>query len=278
MTETVEKLFDTAWQWLSDFLPNLFGAIIIAVIGMWLSGVLSGFICKAMRKTHISETVISFIHSFSNIALKVLTVVIVLGTLGFNVSSIVATIGVAAAAVALALQDSLKNIAGGIMVIINEPFHVGDFVEISELQGTVTKIDISSTHMLTVDNKEIIIPNSNVTSANITNFSSQENRRVDLTFCVSYDSQINEVRAVLNNVIDKCDKVLDNPERLIAVGEHEDSSVQIIVRIWCKREDYWDVYFYMQENVKLAFDENGIVIPFTQVDVHSGCVPTNKQI
>ncbi len=269
MSDTVETLLNTAAQWLSDFLPSLLGAIIILIVGLWLSGALPKLLAKTMEKAHISETVISFASSFAKIALEILTVVMVLGTLGFDVASIVAAIGVAAAAIALALQDSLKNIAGGIMVIINKPFNVGDFVEISDLQGTVTKIDISNTHMLTADNKEVIIPNSNVTSANITNFSSQELRRVDMTFGVSYQASIDEVRSTLNTVIDSCGKVMDEPERLIAVGEHSDSSVQIVVRVWCKREDYWDVYYYMQERVKLAFDESGIEIPYPQVDVHS---------
>lgn len=270
MNVNLEKVLDAVINWLENFLPGLLGAVIIFFLGMWLSGITAKLIGKAMEKAGIGATVVSFAQSFIKTAIKVLAAVAVLGTLGFNIASIITALGAATVAIGLALQDSLKNVASGIVILVTKPFQAGDFLEVSGLQGTVTKIDISSTHMLTVDNKEVIMPNSNVTANNIINFSSQENRRVDFSFGVSYSADLATVKRVVNKVVDGCEPVLTEPERFIAVGAHEESYIEIIVRLWCKKENYWDVYFYMQENVKNAFDENGIEIPFPQVDVHSG--------
>lgn len=266
---TTEKFFNTALAWIQEFLPNLIGAVIILILGMWLSGVISGFVVKAMRRAKIGDTVVSFVHSFVKIGIKILVVIAAIGTLGFNIASIITALGAATVAIGLALQDSLKNVASGIMILINKPFQVGDYLEVGGLQGTVMRIDISNTHLLTPDNKEVIMPNSNLSASNIVNYSSQENRRVDFSFGVSYNSDIDTVKRVINSVIDKNDLILSEPEKLIAVGKHADSSVEFIVRVWCKTENYWDVYFNIQEGIKKAFDENKIEIPFPQIDVHN---------
>lgn len=264
-----EKFIDTALAWIQELLPNLIGAILILIIGMWLSGVIAQFISKTMQRAKIGDTVISFVNSFVKIGMKVLVVIAAIGTLGFNIASIITALGAATVAIGLALQDCLKNVASGIMILINKPFKVGDYLEANGLQGTVKRIDISSTHLLTPDNKEVIMPNSGLSASNIVNYSSQENRRVDFSFSVSYNSDIDSVKKIINGVIDKNKLILSEPERFIAVGEHADSSVEFVVRVWCKTENYWDVYFYMQENIKKAFDENKIEIPFPQIDVHN---------
>lgn len=269
MNTKFEILLNMAIKWIEDFLPNLIGAVLILIIGIWLSGVIAKFVGKAMLKGRIGETVVTFTQSFLKISIKILTVIAALGTIGFNIASIITALGAATVAIGLALQDSLKNVASGIMILITKPFEVGDFIEISGLSGKVTKIDISNTHLLTRDNKEIIMPNSNVASGNIVNFSSQENRRVDFSFAVSYSSDLALVKKVVNKVIDSCPNVLTEPERFIAVGTHAENHLEIIVRLWCKKENYWEIYHYMQENVKLAFDENKISIPFPQIDVHN---------
>ncbi len=269
MDTTVEKLIDAAINWLQEFLPNLVGALVILIIGMWLSGFIAKFVAKAMTRAKIGETVVIFTQSFTKVTVQILVVIAAIGTLGFNIASIITALGAATVAIGLALQDSLKNVAGGIMILINKPFEVGDYLETSGLQGTVTKIDILSTRLLTADNKEVIIPNSTLSTSNIVNFSSQENRRVDFSFGVAYASDIDKVKEIINKVIDGNELVFSEPERFIAVGKHEDNYVEIIVRLWCRNEDYWSVYFYMQENVKKAFDKNGIEIPFPQIDVHN---------
>ncbi len=266
---TTEKFMDTAISWLKDFLPNLIGAIIILIVGMWLSGLIANIVSKAMKRAKIGTEVVTFVHSFVKIALKVLVIVAAVGTLGFNIASLITALGAATVAIGLALQDTLKNVASGITVLVNKPFKVGDYVQISGFEGTVTRIDIASTHLLTLDNKEVIFPNSNITVNNITNFSSQEKRRVDLVFGVAYDSDLKKVKNVIGDVISGNEKILKDPEPFVAVSELADSSVDFTVRVWCKTKDYWDVFFYMKETVFKSFGENGIVIPFKQIDVHN---------
>ncbi len=222
-----------------------------------------------MEKAKIGKEVVTFAHSFVKNAVKILVIVAAVGTLGFNIASLITALGAATVAIGLALQDSLKNIASGVTILINKPFKVGDFIEAGNLQGTVTRIDIASTHLLTLDNKEIIIPNSNIASSNLVNYSSQEKRRVDLSYGVSYKSDIDFVRSVIKKVIAEQNLIFTDPEPFIAVGKHGDNSIEIVVRIWCKTSNYWSVYHYMQENVKKAFDKNKIEIPFTQIDIHN---------
>ena len=269
MQTTVEKFIDAGIDWLKDFLPNLLGAILILIVGMWLSKVISSITSKAMEKAKIGKEVVTFAHSFVKNAVKILVIVAAVGTLGFNIASLITALGAATVAIGLALQDSLKNIASGVTILINKPFKVGDFIEAGNLQGTVTRIDIASTHLLTLDNKEIIIPNSNIASSNLVNYSSQEKRRVDLSYGVSYKSDIDFVRSVIKKVIAEQNLIFTDPEPFIAVGKHGDNSIEIVVRIWCKTSNYWSVYHYMQENVKKAFDKNKIEIPFTQIDIHN---------
>lgn len=264
-----EKFINTAVEWLKDFLPNLIGALIILIVGMWLAGLISKIVAKAMEKAKVGKEVVTFAHSFVKIGIKILIFVAVIGTLGFNIASLVTALGAATVAIGLALQDSLKNIASGIMILVHKPFKVGDFLETNGLQGTVTHIDIANTYLLTLDNKEIIIPNSSMAVSNIINYTSKKKRRVDLSYNVSYGSDIDFVRSVIKKVIDKQDMILKDPKPFIAVGKHTDSSIEIVVWVWCKTPNYWSLYYYMQEHIKKAFDENKIEIPFTQIDVHN---------
>ncbi|MEE3449251.1 MAG: mechanosensitive ion channel domain-containing protein [Acutalibacteraceae bacterium] len=269
MNTTLEKFFDMAINWLSDFLPHLLGAIIILIVGMWLSGIIARLTSKTLKRAKVGETVISFAHSFVKIGIRVLVIIAVIGTLGFNIASLITALGAATVAIGLALQDGLKNIASGITILINKPFQVGDYLSINNLEGTVSRIDIQSTRMLTLDNKEVIIPNSSMSTGNIINYSSQDKRGVFLTYHVAYSSDIDNVKKVTKSIIDNNEMILKTPEPVIAVGNHGESSMEIIVKVWCKTADYWSVYYYMQENVKKAYDKHKIEIPFMQVDIHS---------
>ncbi len=269
MDTTLDKFINNTLDWLKDFLPNLLGAIIILVLGMWLSGIIAKIVSKALKSAKIGETVISFVNSFVKISIKVLVIVAALGTLGFNVASLVTAVGAATVAIGLALQDSLKNVASGITILIAKPFTVGDYLETNGLQGTVTRIDIASTHLLTIDNKEVIIPNSSISTSNIVNYTSQDKRGVFLSYHVSYNTDIDLVKNVIMGVINKNKTIFKEPVPFIVVGKHEENGMEIIVRVWCKTSDYWNVYFYMQENIKKSFDDNNIEIPFTQIDVHN---------
>jgi len=276
MNTTLEKFIDMAVNRLGDFLPHLLGAIVILIVGMWLSGIIAKITSKALKRAKVGETVISFAHSFVKIGIRVLVIIAVIGTLGFNIASLITALGAATVAIGLALQDGLKNIASGIMILINKPFQVGDYLAINSLEGKVTRIDIQSTRLLTLDNKEVIIPNSSMSTGNIINYTSQENRGVFLSYHVSYSSDTNRVKEVTKGVIENNELILKTPEPIIAVGNHGESSIEIIVKVWCKTSDYWSVYYYMQENVKKAFDKNKIEIPFIQVNVHNANVKTKN--
>lgn len=180
----------------------------------------------------------------------------------------VALIGAAGLAVGLALQGSLANLAAGILLIIFRPFRVEELIEAAGVTGVVEKIEIFTTQLKTLDNKTIIIPNAKLTSDNIINFTRKETRRVDLIIGVSYGDNIDKVKKVIAEVLNSDKRILDDPPPRIAVHEMADSSVNFVVRPWVKTEDYWDVYFYIMENIKKRFDEEGITIPFPQQDVH----------
>ena len=188
--------------------------------------------------------------------------------LGVPATSFIAVLTTCAAAVGLALQGSLSNFAGGIMILLFKPFKVGDYIEAAGESGTVSEISVVYTELLTLDNKRITIPNGTLTNSVIENYSSEDLRRVDLTFNTSYDCDLETVKSVINKVIENNPKALKNPEPFVRLSAHNDSALTYTVRIWCKNADYWDVNFDTIENVKKAFDENGITIPYNQIDVH----------
>ena len=166
------------------------------------------------------------------------------------------------------MQDSVSQFASGIQILLNRPFKNGDYIEVAGQAGFVDEIRFMNTVITTVDNKRIVIPNTHLTKNEIVNFSAEDKRRVDLSYSIAYTDDIETAKSVLKNTISDVEKILNDPEPNIFVGTHGESSVELIVRVWCKSVDYWDVYFSMQEKVKLAFDKNGIHIPFNQLDVH----------
>ncbi|MCI9274005.1 MAG: mechanosensitive ion channel [Clostridiales bacterium] len=266
--EHLQSILDQFVKWLTEIAPNLIAAILILVIGWWLSSLLSKSLRKAMHRGKLDAGIISFVYSVTKNTLRVIVLISTAAKLGINVTSIIAAIGAAGVTIGLALKDSLANVASGALIIINKPFHVGDYLEIEGLQGTVTKIEMLNTTLNTFDNKSIVIPNSRITSNNIVNFTAQQTRRLDLSYGVSYDADLTQVKTLLNDLVRNNALALPDPAPVIAVGEHKDSSVQIVVKIWCEREHYWDLYYQMQESVKRTFDQHHIVIPFHQMDVH----------
>ncbi|MEG2428844.1 MAG: mechanosensitive ion channel, partial [Oscillospiraceae bacterium] len=208
-----------------------------------------------------------FMLSLTKVTLMILVIIITLSQLGVDMSSLVAMLGVAGLAVGLAVQDSLSNLAGGFIVLFSKPFSVGDFVEIDGVCGTVHHINIIQTKLLTIDNKAIYIPNGQVSSAKITNYSSEENRRLDVEFSVSYTTNIAQAKEIISKIIAQNPLALTIPEPTVNVSEHASSSIKILARIWVKNENYWDLDYSMLESVKNEFDKNGIVIPFEQLEV-----------
>jgi small conductance mechanosensitive channel len=250
------------------WIVNIALALLIFFVGKLIAKKLTDITINVMRRSNVDETLLGFLQSVLYGAMLVFVVLAALAQLGIETTSFIAVLGAAGLAVGLAFKDSLANIGSGMMVIVFKPFVVGDFVTAGGESGTVEKITIFQTYMKTPDNKEIIIPNSNIISANITNFSAKETRRVDFVFGIGYDDDLKKAKEVLNQIVNADERVLKDPAPTVAVGELGASSVDFIVRTWVKSGDYWAVKWDITEAVKLRFDEEGISIPFPQMDLH----------
>ena len=247
---------------------KLLAVILIVIIGMKAIKWMKKWIRTSEKLDKIDSSLRSFAVSFLSVVGYALLFVTALMILGVPATSFVAVLTTCAAAIGLALQGSLSNFAGGIMILLFKPFKVGDYIEAAGESGVVSEISVVYTEILTLDNKRITIPNGTLTNSVIENYSSEELRRVDLTFNTSYDCDVETVKRVIKKVIDSNPMALKNPEPFIRLSAHNDSALTYTVRIWCKNADYWDVNFDTIENVKKAFDENGIKIPYNQLDVH----------
>lgn len=266
--EEVSQLWLTVQDLAMDWGIKVLAALAIFVIGRWVAmGVRRG-VRRMMEKGGIDPMIIGFVASITYIALLAFVVIAALGQLGIQTTSFIAILGAAGLAVGLALQGSLANFAAGFLMIIFRPFKVGDFVEAAGVAGVVKDMQIFTTTMKTGDNKTIIIPNAKISGDNIINYSAEENRRVDMTVGVAYDADLSKVRDVLNDIISKEERILSDPAPQVAVAELAESSVNFIVRVWTKTEDYWGVKFDATETIKNRFDEAGIGIPFPQRDIH----------
>ena len=250
------------------YAPKVLLAILALLIGFWLIRWITNMLSNIMDKRNVDATIRPFLISLVNVGLKVLLLLSVAGMFGFETTSFLAILGAMAFAVGMALQGSLGNFASGVMVLLFKPYKVGDLVNIQGHTGVVSEIQIFNTILLTPDNKTVILPNSVVTSGAITNISGQGIIRVDMTFGIGYGDDIKKARSVIEKVAESCSMVLKEKEVDIFVSELADSSVNFAVRPWCKSEHFWDVYFYMHENIKIQLDENNISIPFPQRDVH----------
>ncbi len=250
-----------------DKIPSLIIAIIMIIVGIFLSRAVSKIMVKAMKARNVDPSVYNFIKRSVSLLIKAAFILSAL-SMFFNIGSIVTAIGAAGVAASLGLQDSVAQFASGIQILLNHPFKNGDFVDVNGVQGNVSDIRFMNTVITTVDNKRIIIPNSHITTNHIINYSAEDIRRLDLTYSISYTDSITKAKNVIQNVAEVNNLVLSDPAPEVFVSSHEASSINLVAKIWCKSSDYWTVYYQMQENVKLAFDENDISIPFNQLDVH----------
>ena len=262
--QLINKLVDFATT--SGF--KLLAVIVLVIIGLKAIKWLKKWIRTSPALDKVDSSLRSFAVSFVSVVLYALLFVTVLMILGVPATSFIAVLTTCAAAIGLALQGSLSNFAGGIMILLFKPFKVGDYIEATGESGVVSEISVVYTELLTLDNKRITIPNGTLTNSVIENYSSEELRRVDLTFNTAYDCDVDTVKKVISQVIENNPMALENPEPFVRLSEHGDSALTYTVRIWCKNADYWDVNFDTIENVKKAFDENGIKIPYNQIDVH----------
>ncbi|TCO75944.1 mechanosensitive ion channel family protein [Chromatocurvus halotolerans] len=243
-------------------------ALVIFIIGRMVVAVVVGIAQKLMLRQKLDETLVIFVVAILRALLLLFVIIAALSQLGIDTTSLIALIGAAGLAIGLSLQSSLSNFAAGVMLIIFRPFVKGNFVEAGNAMGTIDKVNIFTTTMITPDNKEIIVPNGTIMSNNITNFSAKPTRRVDMTFGISYDDDLRLARSILQDIVEGDERVLADPAPAVVVGALADSSVNFLVRPWVNSADYWPVFWDTTEKVKLRFDEAGITIPFPQRELH----------
>lgn len=258
MEEYIEILKD----FLLVYAPNVIIAFIILLVGLFLIKIVIKSAKKLMEKRGVDITLQKFLANLGGWALKILLFIIVISKLGIETTSFAAIIAAAGLAIGLALQGSLGNFAGGVLIMIFKPFKIGDLIEAQGEIGVVKEIEIFTTKLTGLSNKEIIIPNGSLSNGNIINYTTEGTRRVDLIIGVSYDADIKKTKDVLMSVLTSHPKVLQDPKPAVTVSELADSSVNFAVRPWANSEDYWAVYFEVTENIKIALDNAGIEIPY----------------
>ncbi|MFT5933354.1 MAG: small conductance mechanosensitive channel [Hydrogenophaga sp.] len=259
-----ERVTQLAVQWGGQFLL----ALLVLGAGLWLTGWIARHIDQRMEKLGLEITLRHFLCSLIGLSLKVLVIITVASMLGVATTSFIAVLGAAGLAVGLALQGSLSNFAGGVLLILFKPYKVGDYVEMQGVSGSVYGIQLLYTVLRTPDNKEVFVPNGPVANGNIVNYSTQLTRRVDMQFGIGYSSSIDLAKTTLTELLQADVRVLSDPPVQIVVAELADNSVNLKVRAWTASADYWGVFFDMQEAVKKRFDAVGLEIPFPQRDVH----------
>lgn len=243
-------------------------ALAIFLVGKFVVRLVVSAIAKLMQKQEVDKTLETFICNLVRTALMVVVVIAAIGAIGIETTSFIAIFGAAGLAVGLALQGSLSNFASGVLIVLFRPYRVGDWIEAAGISGSVEQVQILTTILKTGDNKQIIVPNSQIMDSIITNYSANDTRRVDMVVGVSYSDDIDKVRETIMELIAADDRILAEPAPRIAVSQLADSSVNFIVRPWVKTSEYWDVLFDLTEAVKKRFDKEGISIPFPQQDVH----------
>ena len=264
----LEKLTDFLFDFATTWGMKLLGAIIVFVIGVKIISAVTKWIRTAPKLNKLDDSLRSFLGSFCNILLYVILIITVAMILGVPATSFITILASCGVAIGLALQGSLSNFAGGLMILFFKPFQVGDYIEASGEKGTVVEISVVYTIILSDDNKRITIPNGTLTNSVIENYTAEETRRVDLVFTASYDCDIEKVKNVITEVVKAHPLGLKAPAPFIRLAEHSDSALTYKARVWCKTDDYWTVYYDITEAVKVAFDKNNIEIPYPQLDVN----------
>ncbi len=264
----VEQLTQTATEMLMSYGPKLLLALLTLIVGFWIIKRVMTMCEGMMERSQVEVTLRKFLVNLGSILMKALVIISVASMVGVETTSFIAMLGAAGLAVGLALQGSLANFAGGVLILFFRPFKVGDLIEAQGYLGFVKEIQIFVTILTTLDNQRVIIPNGLLSNGCVTNLNAEPKRRVDMVFGISYSDDVLQVKRILQELIAADSRVLAEPASEVYVKEHGDSSINMLVRVWVKPEDYWGVYFHMHEQVKLTFDREGISIPFPQRDVH----------
>lgn len=277
MTESIKQLTTTP---VSDWLPDLvktyvvplglklLAAAVVFVLGRWVIKLIKKWMANGLMSRHGDATLHSFLSNLVSVVLYFFLIMAIVGILGINTSSLVALLASAGLAVGMSLGGTLQNFAGGVLIIMFRPFKVGDFIAAQGMEGVVSEIQIFNTHLLTTDNKEVILPNGALATGVMTNYSKQGTRRVDWLFSIAYGDDFDKAKTVLRGLCDEDSRILKSPEPFIQLSKLNESSVDITVRAWVNSVDYWAVFFSMNEKVYKTFAKEGLNIPFPQMDVH----------
>lgn len=264
MSLLIEKLLE--WATTTGF-KLIVGALIISIGFKLIQKLVEHFI-NFLERRDVDITLRKFLKSLITVLLKGILIMPVLGYWGIELSGIAALVASAGVAIGLALQGSLSNFAGGFIILFIRPFKVGDYIETSTYGGVVEQIGLFYTQLSTVDNKQILIPNGNLSNGSLINYSAKSTRRVDLTFSVGYENDIAHVKDILSKIVESNELILKDPQPFIGVSAHSASSIDFVVRVWCNTEDYWNIYHSLLEEVKITFDKENISIPYPQMDLH----------
>ena len=248
--------------------PKVIAAVVIFIFGRIFARIIRNAVRRILKRSKVDDLLISFVGSLTYMGVLAFVIIAALNQLGIQTTSFVAILGAAGLAIGLALQGSLSNFAAGVLMIIFRPFKNGDYIEGAGVAGLVEQIQIFTTELRTPDNKLVIIPNANLMGSNIINYSANKTRRIDMVFGIGYDDDLLKAKKILQEILESDTRILKDPAPVIAVSELGDSSVNFVVRPWAATKDYWDLYFYLMETVKIRFDAEGITIPYPQRDVH----------
>lgn len=263
-----QTVLDTVFHWLTNTGVKIVIALLILFISFRVINKVGRKIEKRQEDKHLDKTLVRTLVYVGKIALKIVIAVCLVGYLGIDTSGFTALITSLGVCIGLAVNGALSNLAGGVMLLITRPFRIDDYIEAQGYSGTVEDIHITNTRLRTPDNKVVYIPNGTLSSGTVVNYSEKDLRRVDFKFSIAYDNDFELAKRLIADICNAHEKVLKEPAPFVRVSEHGASSIQIVTRVWVKNADYWDVNFDILEKVKKVFDENGIEIPFNQLDVH----------
>jgi len=260
--------FDKMLSFGVEYVPKLIGGIVVLIIGLWIVKLITKGVGKALVKSKMDQSLIPFLKSLTNIVLKILVVISVMGMIGIEMTSFIAILGAAGLALGLALSGTLQNFAGGVIILIFKPFKIGDFIEAQGYSGIVKEINVFATTLNTVDKKLVILPNGPLSTGSLSNYSAEAQRRVDWKFGIAYGDDVENFKKAINDFIAEDKRILKDPASFIGLSELADSSVNFVVRVWVNSADYWGVFFDMNEKVYKKFGDYKLNIPFPQMDVH----------
>ncbi|MBQ5818860.1 MAG: mechanosensitive ion channel [Bacteroides sp.] len=266
--DKVQELIQQLTNWGISTGKQIIAALIIFLVGRLLISLINKLVAKVLARKHVDAGVQTFVKSFVNIMLTILLIVAIISKLGVDTTSFAALLASAGVAVGMALSGNLQNFAGGLIILLFRPFKVGDFIECQGVSGTVKEIQIFHTILTSGDNKVIYIPNGGLSSGTVINYSREETRRVDWTFTVEYGEDFDKVESVINRLIEADERILNTPAPFVNLIALADSSVNVVVRVWVKSENYWDVFFSMNKAVYATFNKEGINFPFPQLTIH----------